>query len=504
MRLGKIERAARVKTDKQPAPVNTSFLSIDQWQDDEPSHHSWLNSPSVGSLGIVLSLTCLFVWGALPKSNSDRAKLGREALEYRADEIAQPFSEASDPANERYDLHSALAGLDADGPSYQSIVYLSDRVNFDPSQRDVVKDKIFQVLVTKPSAFHGNPDVFSIWFESTDFDRFSSLLKNAPQDGSSFELVKAMASLPDSDSALLSELGKHPPMHEASLAIEQEFRNRGFDSLDISRKLINELSSTVDPQTFERIVLILHSMSGQTKDIPDVKRRIADSMAKGGQNLTTEQLERMDPNLANAIVTFAQSPESDALLDKLAATTRGRPVVEMYRSRQQNETTKSQPKERPSTSATKTEVSPQRSKPAKVTNGDFDKGLDGWTTSGAVRVYPRSSNKRLNFNFANKAPDGVASQVVQTDPKQKYKLTFEVFANGKNRIGEVQITASLFDGTKLLGYQIVSVSGKTGRQTGSIDFTAASKKTEIRFRDTSSETAGVDLNLDNIQIGIAN
>ena len=297
----------------------TTLLSIDQWEDSEPVQGSLLDNPLLGTSGVILAVVGLFSWGALQQGIAN----------------AGLFAESAQSGT----MQAILTGLDDELMSQQSTIYLADRANYDPSQKDAVQDKVMEVLADKPLRLHNQMDLFSIWFDSDDTKRVSALLKleKNQQHAEGGTLVSAMANMPDSVPALISEMGKHPPSSNVFNALRQELSFKSVDSTAIARQLSTELRETVDPQRFESLALTLKHMSGSAANEPELKKLIASSMAAAGRNLTPDQIEKMDRNIPDAILKFAQLPESADLLEKLAATSEGGRDVASFLSRDKSE-----------------------------------------------------------------------------------------------------------------------------------------------------------------------
>ena len=128
-----------------------------------------------------------------------------------------------------------------------------------------------------------------------------------------------------------------------------------------------------------------------------------------------------------------------------------------------------------------------------IENHSFASNTDGWDLSGAVR----QTAGRLNFNWSNQAASGVVSQSVATVPGQTYTISYEIFANGS---GTASLEASAHDiNGDFIGTASASTT-TTARTIHTLTFTATDSETEIRFTDTTPNSVGIDLNLDNVTI----
>ena len=283
-----------------------SGLSIDQWQDNKLTPRNWFNIDTVAA---ALSLICLLSLGAMSAS-----RVGRFSGEKIVDVEMRAEAE-SDKAMARAEALNEKAW-----PSKDLISYWSDKANYDPSQKTVVKDEIMKALGENPHKllkYSSDMEMFSIWFDSDDTKRISPLLKNTDQYMDAQSLVKAMSKVPDSVPAMILELGKRPGIH-ASNALKKELHDRGVDWIEISRQLSTE---TLAPQKFEQLVFALGKLASDSRD-PEQKHLVASSIAAGGRNLKPEQIEKMDNNIFDAILHFAKLPESADLLEKLVATSK--------------------------------------------------------------------------------------------------------------------------------------------------------------------------------------
>jgi uncharacterized repeat protein (TIGR03803 family) len=142
-----------------------------------------------------------------------------------------------------------------------------------------------------------------------------------------------------------------------------------------------------------------------------------------------------------------------------------------------------------------------------LTNGSFESGYTGWSTSGHQTVVTNATQatdgtKLVVFNNGNTAPNGVLAQSFATTPGQLCTLRFDVGVLAYNRnIQRLQVTAT---GNSALWSQVISVTGAGGGtvrwtpQTHS--FVPDSPSTTLTFRDISSTTNALDLLLDHVRI----
>ncbi|RYD47931.1 MAG: tandem-95 repeat protein, partial [Verrucomicrobiaceae bacterium] len=156
---------------------------------------------------------------------------------------------------------------------------------------------------------------------------------------------------------------------------------------------------------------------------------------------------------------------------------------------------------------------------ASLTNGSFelqqwDKPT-GWKVSGNLSRSTGSAGAsqgfyRIEFSDGNRVPNGRISQVVRTEPGQKYTLSFDAgvlsYVAGQQRIG-LLITDVSTNGVTTVGTNLSethALTGSAGGGTtwfpGQITFTANGYFTEVGFSDQSTVTANIDLLLDNVRL----
>jgi lysophospholipase L1-like esterase len=144
-----------------------------------------------------------------------------------------------------------------------------------------------------------------------------------------------------------------------------------------------------------------------------------------------------------------------------------------------------------------------------LVNGSFESGYTGWTQSGNQEIrnaspYIATDGTRLvGFNTGQTTPNAVLSQSFATAPGVTYTLDFDVgvlaFNKNQQRL-EVQIT-----GASTLLTEVVTVSTNTTNGTSqwssrTFSFVADSTSTNLRFRDLSTTSNGLDMLLDNVRV----
>ncbi len=147
----------------------------------------------------------------------------------------------------------------------------------------------------------------------------------------------------------------------------------------------------------------------------------------------------------------------------------------------------------------------------EFTNGSFESGFEGWTSSGSVDLqstspYTTTDGTRLvAFNTANQPANGVLSQSFATIPGGFYQIDFDAgllsFNNSEQHL-QVEVTGCSTSATLASQSHIlkradnlpVRWEGKT------LNFTADGNGAILRFRDLSPATAGLDLTLDNVRL----
>ncbi len=155
-----------------------------------------------------------------------------------------------------------------------------------------------------------------------------------------------------------------------------------------------------------------------------------------------------------------------------------------------------------------------------VTNGGFDSGLSGWTVSpNTTEIYAADGNVYSSccgtgalasqtdafaaFGGGSVANVSTLSQALLTIPGQDYTLSFDLTALGG---GSQNFSASLFDGSTLLGSLISTATAGQPFSTYSLNFFATSASTNLVFNVTPFGTGAgdsIDPILDNVSVSAA-
>ena len=292
-----------MKTKKQQP--RASFLSIDDWQDKKSTKVRWFDNPVVGTSGVIVVIACLFSWSAVAssKANEEGERVAADVESHARPPVAPQVPE--DPAvAESSSLDEALAELSGNSPA-PALKYLGNSSNFDPSRKKLVQDKLLKVLATNPSCLQNDLMVFFHWFHAADSPRITDLIRTSP-DHEACNLVRALSHLPNARTVLVSELTMHKTTSAVYHALRQELRNTHVSSETILGELANQLRFKDTADEFGRIVLVLNTIASETADNPTLKRLIAEAMTSASRNLTSEQLDKMDWTVGNAIKTLAQ------------------------------------------------------------------------------------------------------------------------------------------------------------------------------------------------------
>lgn len=129
-----------------------------------------------------------------------------------------------------------------------------------------------------------------------------------------------------------------------------------------------------------------------------------------------------------------------------------------------------------------------------IQNGDFNQGNTNWTIVGNVT----GAGGTLLFNSGNTTPNGIVSQLCQTEVGSQYNLRYTTTRSGAGA-GTVQLLIEVIDNltNNVIASQLsVQAAGST---TWNIPFTARGT-TLIRITDQSLATTNVDISLDNISL----
>jgi len=151
--------------------------------------------------------------------------------------------------------------------------------------------------------------------------------------------------------------------------------------------------------------------------------------------------------------------------------------------------------------------------PGAFTNGGFESGFSGWTAAGNLAIYTATLTpipltvtdgvKAVQFNDAQRAPNGTLSQTFATSPGASYTVNFNVGASGWQTTLEMRMQVNVQGNNVTLGSQTISVFGQgtgTWWTSRSLTFTANSSSTTITFTDMSPNTINTDLLLDSVSV----
>jgi uncharacterized protein DUF642 len=151
--------------------------------------------------------------------------------------------------------------------------------------------------------------------------------------------------------------------------------------------------------------------------------------------------------------------------------------------------------------------------PSAFTNGGFESGFSGWTAVGNLLICTATSTpipltvtdgvKAVQFNDAQRVPNGTLSQTFTTTPGASYTASFNVGVFGWQTTLEMRIQVNVQGNNSSLGSQTISVFGQgtgTWWTSRSITFTANSSSTTITFTDVSPNTLNTDLLLDSVNV----
>jgi Protein of unknown function (DUF642) len=153
-----------------------------------------------------------------------------------------------------------------------------------------------------------------------------------------------------------------------------------------------------------------------------------------------------------------------------------------------------------------------------VTNGDFEAGSTGWSSTattgfapisayvpccGVTGVYPGGTSAAF-FGWGD-LTGGKIWQDIPTSPGESYNVTFSYGAISANTLQTLDVSALAGPSyTTSLGSVSLSDTGTTNLASLLNDyifsFTASSTYTRIQFMDTSANTSSVDGVLDNVVV----
>lgn len=309
------------------------FISIDQWQDKEPAKGSLFDNPFVGMLGVILLVGGLFTWGAIaPKNDSSgggNASAGSVLGDVGRGDAgignASMGGWGSGSSSGNLNLKSALAGLEQypSGQYYAAIQYFNNRSNFDPSQKEKVKESLWKMFNADYSQMldlsQTGSEAFSIWFDAQDMPRFRERLKERPsREG--IHIIRAMSKLPNAVEGLLSELPGSLYGEPARLdySILDELLALNADREKIEKSLIGELKAGTNIDLFTRIVDHLDDVRRRYRehDDPKTKALVAERLTLASGQFTEEQFDKMRD--FDAIRDYCTLPENSELLMRFA------------------------------------------------------------------------------------------------------------------------------------------------------------------------------------------
>lgn len=129
-----------------------------------------------------------------------------------------------------------------------------------------------------------------------------------------------------------------------------------------------------------------------------------------------------------------------------------------------------------------------------IQNGDFNQGATNWTLTGNVAI----GSGATVFNSGNTTPNGIVTQVCQTEIGSQYNLQYTTTRSGGGA-GTMQILAEVRDNATntLLASQLSPQAA--GSTIWNIPFTARGT-TLIKFIDQSLATNSVDIWVDNVSL----
>ncbi|MEO5714727.1 MAG: Ig-like domain-containing protein [Luteolibacter sp.] len=151
--------------------------------------------------------------------------------------------------------------------------------------------------------------------------------------------------------------------------------------------------------------------------------------------------------------------------------------------------------------------------PLGLVNGSFESGFTGWTTTGNLGIQSSTpyaateGTKLVAFNSANLTPNAVLSQSFGTIAGQNYTLAFDLGVLAYNTSPQTMLVT--VNGATNLLTRTLTVTG-AGNGTNrwlpqSFTFVADGSTATLAFRDQSTSTVNLDMELDNARVtGIAN
>lgn len=146
-----------------------------------------------------------------------------------------------------------------------------------------------------------------------------------------------------------------------------------------------------------------------------------------------------------------------------------------------------------------------------ITNGNFESGLSGWTTTGHVATavfsgtyFGGGSNARdgttmIAFNAGDSSANGVLSQAFATTVGATYTVTFDYGTN----TGTQSILWGAYSATSaVLASNVITDTNASGLlDTYTYTFLATTTSTTLRFTDVSgNNTVSIDGLIDNVSV----
>ena len=139
-----------------------------------------------------------------------------------------------------------------------------------------------------------------------------------------------------------------------------------------------------------------------------------------------------------------------------------------------------------------------------ITNGSFESGTTGWTTSGTVAATSGQGSvlgtNSAAFGSGQGANDGVISQAVTTVAGGTYSLGFNYGAFGAATNQSIRVLV-VSGGFTVLDQTFTDLGSNPNiLDDYELSFTALGAFTTVSFNDTSSTSTGVDGNIDNVRL----
>jgi len=115
------------------------------------------------------------------------------------------------------------------------------------------------------------------------------------------------------------------------------------------------------------------------------------------------------------------------------------------------------------------------------------------------QFFPSEGDLELVFNGGNTSPGAVLSQVLCTETRHNYHVSFAIARDGFG-LGVMALTVSAVDSSGLVIASMRSMPDGVGWKLQGLDFIATSPTTTLIFKDTSEATASVDIYLDDVVV----